>query len=107
MTEIEFQIRFPRDVGAAASCHIVVITAKVHQRIFSWNSAAATLSGQNGMTELATPAPITPPAIAFRNLFVSCSVLRQRRGQIVVEPGFESAGGKTRSFAQAPMDKPH
>ena len=34
MTQVEFQIRFPRDVGAAASGHVVVVTAHMHQRIF-------------------------------------------------------------------------
>ena len=34
MTQVEFQILFPRDVGALASGHVVVITAHMHQRIF-------------------------------------------------------------------------
>jgi len=31
VTHVEFQILFPRDIGSAASCHIVIITANMHQ----------------------------------------------------------------------------
>src|SRR5688500_6430675 len=34
MTHVEFQVRLPRDVGSGAACHIVVITADMHQGIF-------------------------------------------------------------------------
>ncbi len=34
MTQVEFQVLFPRDVGAFPARYVVIVTANMHQRIF-------------------------------------------------------------------------
>ena len=35
VAHVEFQVRFPRDIGSGPSCHVVVIATHMHQRILS------------------------------------------------------------------------